>query len=481
MSGVERIASGIDGFDRVSGGGVPRERLTLVAGTAGSGKTLFGVQFLAAGVEQGEPGVFVTFEERPADIARNVASFGWDVPAWERDGLWAAVDASPRFEDETIVAGEYDLSSLVVRVQHAVRRIGAKRMAIDSTGSLIEQLGEARAARRAIFQIASELSRLGVTAVMTAERSDDYGPISRYGFEEFVADNVVILRNALDGEKRRRTVEVLKLRGGAHLRGEHLFTIVGDRGIVAVPQEVAGFGAASSRKRLTSGNDVLDRMCDGGFFDRSLVLAAGATGTGKSLLAAHFAAGGAARGERALLLSFEESRDQLARNAAAWGLDFDRMEAGGQLRIMAEAPESATLEDHLLRMQRAIAEFRPDRVAIDSLTALQRISTARSFREYLLGMSFHVKQSALLGLMTVASEDLGTGGHGGLHVSTVSDTIVVLQYVVRDSEIARAINVLKMRGSDHDKAIREYRVDDSGMHIGEPLSLKSWQRLPQVF
>jgi circadian clock protein KaiC len=480
-NGIERLASGIEGFDLISGGGVPCERLTLVAGTAGSGKTLFATQFLAQGIKNGEPGVLVTFEEHPEDIARNFRSFGWDIPTWEREGRWVGVDASPRFHEETVVAGDYDLASLVVRVRHAVEKAGAKRLAIDSTGALIEQLGEPSSARRALFQIAHELSSMGVTAVMTAERGEDYGPISRFGFEEFVADNVVILRNALEGEKRRRTAEVLKLRGGTHLRGEHLFTILRDRGIVVVPQEVVGFGAASSRKRLPSGNDALDRMCNGGFFDRSLVLVTGATGTGKSLLSAQFTAGGVANGERALLLSFEESGDQLHRNAEAWGLDFEQMEREGMLRILASAPESQTLEDHLLQMQAAIAEFNPDRVSIDSLTALQRIATARSFREYLLGLSFHIKQNAMLGLLTAASEDLGISGHGGLHVSTVSDAIIVLQYVGLGSEVARALNVLKMRGSDHDKAIRQYRIDDAGMQIGEPLQLRDWQRLPQVF
>jgi circadian clock protein KaiC len=481
VSGIARVASGIEGFDLVSDGGLPLERLTLVAGTAGSGKTLFATQFLAEGAANGEPGVLVTFEERPEDIARNFATFGWDIPAWEREGLWAGVDASPRYHEETVVAGEYDLASLVLRVRHAVEKVGAKRLAIDSTGALIEQLGEATSARRALFQIASQLSAMGVTAIMTAERSDDYGPISRFGFEEFVADNVVILRNALEGEKRRRTAEVLKLRGGTHLRGEHLFTVLAERGIVVVPQKIAGFGAPSSRTRLPSGNPALDEMCHGGFFDRSLVLVSGATGTGKSLLTSQFVATGGLTGERALLLSFEESREQLHRNAASWGMDFAALEDAGRLRILAEAPEAKTLEDHLLSMKSEIDDFAPDRVAIDSVTALERIATARSFREYLLGLSFHIRQSAVLGLVTSASEDLGSAGHGGLHISTVSDAIVLLQYVGRGSTVGRAINVLKIRGSDHDKSIREYTVGADGMQIGDPVALHSWQQLPQVY
>jgi circadian clock protein KaiC len=479
---IARVPSGIDGFDDILHGGLPQRRLSLVTGTAGSGKTLLAVQFLAQGIaEHDEGGVFVTFEERPSAIRRNFRSFGWDISAWEEAGHWTFVDASPQHDDETVIAGSFDLASLVVRVKHAVDASGARRVAIDSTGSLVEQYADPVAARRALFQIAAELSESGVTSVMTAERSDDYGPISRFGFEEFVADNVVILRNALAGEKRRRTVEVLKLRGGSHVKGEQLFTIRGGQGMVVVPQLSPTLDFTPSGTRLTSGLAELDAMCRGGFYDKSLILVTGAPGTGKSLLATHFIAGGVVSGERALLHSFEESRGQLVRNAKRWGHDFERMEAEGKLKIVAAQPESASLEDHLLSMKTAIAEFRPDRVAIDSLTALQRVATATSFREYVLGLSFHIRAHAMVGLVTAATEDLGGGSVAGeLHLSTVSDTIVVLQYAGRGAEIARALTVLKMRGSDHDKTLREYTVDDHGMHIGDPMPLRSWTRLPEV-
>jgi circadian clock protein KaiC len=477
---VDRVASGVEGLDPVAGGGLPRGRVTLVAGTAGSGKTLLAVQFLVAGiVDHDEPGVFVTFEERPREIARNYRSFGWDVDAWQESGQWTFVDASPDLSDELILAGSYDLSSLVARVRHAAEASGARRVAIDSTGSLIDQFGNTQIARRALLQIAAELQDLGVTTVMTAERPDDFGPISRFGFEEFVADNVIILRNVLRAEKRRRTLEVLKLRGGAHLKGEHLFTVKSGRGMIVVPQEVLNFGYASSDERLTTGIAELDTMTHGGFLARSLILAAGPTGVGKSLLATQFSVGGADRGDRGLLFSFEESRDQLARNAAAWGIDFERLEAEGRLRVVAQAPEAASLEDHLLHLKAEIAGFRPDRIAIDSLSALHRVATVESFREYLLGLSFHIKTNALLGLMTATTDD-GSDLSGGLHMSTVADTIVVLQYVGDHGRVGRAINVLKVRGSDHDKDIRSFTIDGRGMHIGDRLDLRNWNVLPEV-
>jgi circadian clock protein KaiC len=479
---LPRTSTGIPGLNEVTNGGLPANRLTLVAGTAGAGKTVFAAQFLAEGIlNRDEAGVFVTFEERPEATRQNLRSLGVTVEEWEDQGKWRFVNASPRFDEDVVVAGVYDLSSLILRVRHAVEEIGAKRVAIDSVGALITQFDDIGPARQALFQLAYHLEKLGATTVMTAERNEDYGPISRFGFEEFVADNVIILRNALGDEKRRRTVEVLKLRGGSHLRGEHLFTLVPGTGLVVVPQEAIDFGYGTSRRRLSSGNAGLDEMLNGGFYDKSLVLVSGATGTGKSLAATQFIAGGAEKGERALLLSFEESRDQLGRNAAEWGTDFDALEAEGTLRIVAEAPEAASLEDHLLRMKAVITEFRPQRVAIDSLTALQRISTVKSFREYLLGLTFHIKANAMLGLVTTTVGDPpGALSLGDLHVSTISDTILVLQYVPVGAEIRRGINVLKMRGSDHDKAVREYTITDHGMHIGEPFPADIAVTVPQA-
>ena len=471
---LERVPAGIPGLDLISNGGLSRDRLTLVSGTAGSGKTVFASQFLALGIrDAAEPGVFVTFEERPEAIIRNVRSFGWDIAGWEKDRQWRFVDASPSHDVETVfTGGSYDLQPLLARVLGAVDEIGAKRAALDSVGALIAQFDSSAPSRHIVFRLADALRERGVTTVMTAERAEDYGPVAAHGFEEFVADNVVILRNALEGEKRRRTVEVLKIRGGSHLKGEHLFTLLPGQGMVVVPVAITSVPLHASTVRARSGNDVLDRMLGGGLFEKSLALVAGATGTGKSLLSAQFVDAGARQGERVLLHSFEEGREQLIRNAANWGMDFQQLEADGRLLIVAEAPEAAALEDHLQRMKTVIDEFAPARVAIDSLTALHRVATVKTFREYVLGLTCHIKERAQLGLVTTTSQDFLTaeGRQNDLHVSTISDTIVLLHYVPVGGEVRRGINVLKMRGSDHDKAVREFTITGRGMEIGEPLA-----------
>jgi circadian clock protein KaiC len=467
----DRLSSSIPGLELITDGGLPRGRLTVVTGTAGSGKTVFATQFLASGVAQGEPAVFVTLEEQPDNIRSNVASFGWDLAGWEAEGLWAFVDATADHRTDThFSGGGYDLSALISRVAGAVERMGARRVAIDSIGALLTQLDATAPARAAIFRLAARLQDLGVTTVITGERPDDYGPVGRFDFEEYVGDNVVILRNALDGEKRRRTIEVLKMRGASHTRGEHLFTIGTRRGITVVPVSVVTEDQPSSSRRTTSGVAALDEMCRGGWYERSLALVAGATGTGKSLMACHFAVGGAQAGERAVLHSFEESREQLLRNAASWGLPLAQLEEQGVLRVVAASPESSSLEEHLQGIKEVIDEFRPRRVAIDSLTALQRVATVRSFREYVLGLSFHIKHHAGLGLLTLTSGQFLSDERAShdLHVSTVSDTIVLLHYVASGPALRRGIAVLKMRGSDHDKAVREFTIGSHGMEVGDP-------------
>lgn len=238
---VEKLATGIAGFDSISNGGIPKGRTTLIAGTAGSGKTIFAAQFLAEGIsKEHEPGVFVTFEESPQDISKNLSSLGWTIRAWETERQWLFVDASPNVAEEPVRSGSYDLAALLARIEHAVNKIGAKRVAMDSLGAIFSRLQEISLIRRELFRIASALKKMGVTAVMTAERTLEYGETTRYGVEEFVADNVIILRNVLEAEKRRRTVEILKFRGTSHQQGEFAFTIMPAQGIVIVPLSATG-------------------------------------------------------------------------------------------------------------------------------------------------------------------------------------------------------------------------------------------------
>lgn len=467
---VEKLATGIEGFDLIANGGLPRGRTTMVAGTAGSAKTIFAVQFLAAGIiGSREPGIFVTFEETAEDIRSNMLGFGWDIAAWEAEGLWHFIDAAPRPGDPTVVTGDYDLGALLTRIEHSVRRLNATRLSMDSLDGIFLQFDDPGVIRHEIFGILSALKRIGVTAVVTAERTSDSGDISRYRIEEFVADNVVILRNTLEQEKRRRTIEILKFRGTYHQKGEFPFTVTTDHGVVVLPLSAIELEQRSSEVRVTSGNPDLDRMCGGGFFRDSIILLSGATGTGKTLSTMEFIAGGVKAGEKSLLLAFEESHDQLFRNARGWGIDFSSMEAQGRLKVVCVYPEAASLEDHLITIKNEIEAFRPNRVAVDSLSALERVASLKSFREFVIGLTSFIKHQEIVGLFTATSDRL-LGGESvtETHISTITDSIILLRYVEMFGEMRRGLTVLKMRGSMHDKEIREFKIDGKGLHIGPP-------------
>jgi circadian clock protein KaiC len=468
VQSVEKLPTGIASFDVIAKGGLPRNRTTLVSGTAGSGKTVFALQFLAAGIrDSNEPGVFITFEESATDIRQNVWGFGWDLAAWEKEGRFAFVDASPDPGVETVESGTFDLGALLARVEHAVKKVGATRVAVDSLGAVFSQFSDQSIVRRELFRIASALKHMGVTAVLTSERTSDYGPIARFGVEEFIADNVMVLRNVLEGEVRRRTIEIMKFRGTDHQKGEYPFTIIANGGLVVIPLSAVQLRQKSSTVRISAGNPKLDEMCGGGFFRDSIILVSGATGTGKTLTVTQFLQGGCAKGERCLLLAFEESREQLFRNASGWGFDFEQMERDGLLRVVCDYPEVNGLEDWLVTIQAAVEEFKPARVALDSLSALERIGTVKSFREFVIGITSFIKQKEITGLFTATTSSLmGGTSITEAHVSTLTDSIILLRYVEMFGEMKRGLTVLKMRGSIHDKGIREFTIDGTGMHLG---------------
>ncbi|HEY9645576.1 MAG TPA: circadian clock protein KaiC [Chroococcidiopsis sp.] len=475
LEGVQKIRTLIEGFDDVSHGGLPVGRTTIVSGTSGTGKTLFAVQFLYNGITHfDEAGVFVTFEESPADIIKNAQSFGWDLQKLIDEGKLFILDASPDPEGQEVI-GSFDLSALIERIQYAIHKYRAKRVSIDSVTAVFQQYDAAPVVRREIFRLVARLKLVGATTIMTTERIEEYGQVARFGVEEFVSDNVVIVRNVLEGERRRRTIEILKLRGTTHMKGEYPFTITND-GINIFPLGAMRLTQRSSNVRVSSGVKTLDEMCGGGFFKDSIILVTGATGTGKTLLVSKFLQDGCRVGERALLFAYEESRAQLSRNASSWGIDFEELEHQGLLKIICAYPESAGLEDHLQIIKSEIADFKPSRIAIDSLSALARGVSNNAFRQFVIGVTGFAKQEEITGFFTNTTDQfMGSHSITESHISTITDTILLLQYVEIRGEMARAINVFKMRGSWHDKGIREYVISDQGPDIKN--SFRNFERI----
>ncbi|MBF0165759.1 MAG: circadian clock protein KaiC [Magnetococcales bacterium] len=466
-----KLPTGIEGFDHLTIGGLPKGRTCLISGSSGSGKTILGMEFLYRGIVQfGRKGVFVSMEERTPDILRNVRRMGWNIQELVTSGRLRLIDAAP--EPISIEeSGAYDLSGLLVRIEHAVEKSGAELLVLDSIGSLFDQFNNAAVVRREIFRIIDALRSMGITALLTAERLDEYGHISRHGVEEFVSDTVIILRNVLKEEKCRRTIQVLKMRGDTHYKGEYPFTITSPTGISILPLSARELKQSSSNQRISFGNPILDQMAGGGLFRDSIFLVSGPTGGGKTLLATTFAAEGCRRGEKVLLLAYEESHAQLLRNAQSWGLDFQKWEEDGLLRVICQYPESMGLEDHLLLIQREIEKFRPRRLIMDSVSAMERVGQVRFFREFVIGLTSFAKQEEVCSLFTSTTPKLSGGDSiTEAHISTITDAILLLRYVEINGILRRGVAVIKMRGSQHDKQIREFSIDDQGLHIGKPFT-----------
>ena len=467
---VPKLRTGIVGFDHVTMGGLPRARATVVAGQAGSAKTVFGGQFLAEGVRAGQGGVFVTLDEPAGDLRANLATLGFDVAAWEAAGQWRFVDASPVLR----TSGElepYSLDTLAAQIGHAVDATGADRLVLDSLNAVLSLHPDSGVARQQLRSLISTLRGMGLTVVLTVETpGDPGGALSRYGIEEFVADSVVLLRNVREGTFRRRTVEVLKMRGAMHHKGDVPFTVVPGQGMVVLPvrepEQITGLG-----QRLTTGDPVLDAMTGGGLFAGSCTLATGPTGTGKTMLATQFLAAGAAAGETTVLFAYEETRAQMLHNARGWGVDLAQHEADGRLVIVSAYPEVASLDDHLVQLKSVVDRVSPGRIAVDSLSALERLGSPTSYREFVIGLTSYVKESGTATLVTASSPDLvGATAVTSSHISGLIDAILLLRYAEVESSVRRAVTVLKMRGSAHDPAIREYTIDGRGMTIGEPFT-----------
>lgn len=465
---TEKLATGIDGFEHVSMGGLSAGRTTLVAGSSGSGKTIFASEVVHRSITQfGRTAVYVTLEERPRDIVRNVMRLGWSFVEYVESNRLAFVDASrdPDIIDES---GLYNLSGLIAQIEYAVSRLDATIVVVDSIGALFHHFRDSAMIRREIFRIAEALRELKVTAVITAERLEEYGSISRYGVEEFAADNVIILRNVLEDEKCRRTLQILKMRGDCHHKGEYPFTI-SETGISILPLSAVELKQASSNARVSSGNAEIDGMTNGGFFRDSIILVSGPTGGGKTLMGTTFTAEGCRNQERVLLLAYEESHQQLLRNAKSWGVDFAKLQADGLLRIVCQYPEAMGVEDHMLVIRREIESFRPNRLVIDSVSAMERVANLRTFREFIIGLTSYCKEQEICSLFTSTTPRLSGGDSiTEAHISTITDAIILLRYVEIRGALRRGLSIIKMRGSQHQKEIREFTIDGSGLHVGEP-------------
>jgi circadian clock protein KaiC len=457
---LPKVPTGVSGFDNVTLGGLPRGRPTLICGPAGCGKTLFAMTFLVNGVTRfDEPGVFMSFEERAADLTANFCSLGYDL-----DGLVAAgklaIDHVRVERAEILETGEYDLEGLFVRLGYAVDRVGARRVVLDTIESLFSGFTDPSILRAELRRLFGWIKDRGLTAVITGERGD--GQLTRQGLEEYVSDCVIQLDNRVEDQITTRRLRVVKYRGSAHGTNEYPF-LIDDQGINVLPVTSSGLQRPVSNEIVPSGIPGLDAMLrTGGFFKGSGILLSGVAGTGKTTIGSHFADAACARGQRCMFFVFEEGADEICRNARSVGLDLKARVESGLLRFEAARPSLYGLEMHLARMHRDLENFRPDVVVIDPISAFRGPST--EVHATLLRMLDLLKSRGITALFTsLRADDMQTDGTDGL--SSLMDVWIKLTDVEANGERNRTLYVIKSRGMSHSNQVREYRVTDSGVDL----------------
>ncbi|HEY2028291.1 MAG TPA: circadian clock protein KaiC [Myxococcales bacterium] len=460
---VPKVPTGIAGLDEVTQGGLPRGRPTLVSGRAGCGKTVLGLEFVVRGAVQfGEPGVIVSFEETPGELCANVASFGFDLDSLcaEKKLLVEYVAVERHEIEET---GEYNLDGLFVRLQHAIRTIGAKRILLDTIESLFSGLTNLAVLRAELRRLLRWFKDQGVTVVITGEQGE--GTLTRQGLEEYVSDCVVNLSVQLNHHVATRTLRVVKFRGSSHSQDEYPFLIT-ERGVVVMPVTSLGLSHEAYSERVSTGNDGLDELLGGeGFYRGSTILVSGSSGTGKTSIAACIVNAACKRKEKAMYFAFEESPAQLMRNMKSIGIDLAPCVKRGLLRIEATRPSLFGLEMHLAASFRAIEEFQPRVVVVDPITDFVSLGSPHEVRAMMTRLVDYLKSRGITAVMTSLAPQRTVQGDEDVGISSLIDTWIVVQLYEVAGERNRGLSVLKSRGMPHSNKIREFTLGDQGLRL----------------
>jgi circadian clock protein KaiC len=468
MSVVHHIAkcrTGIQGLDELTGGGLPQGRPTLVCGGPGCGKTLLGMEFLIHGaLRYGEPGVFMAFEETAAELTLNVASLGFDLADLVARGL-LAIDFVRIERSEVEQYGDFDLEGLFIRLAYAIDRTGAKRVVLDTIESLFSGLPNQAVLRAEVRRLFRWLKDKGITAIITGERGLDPASLTRLGLEEYVSDCVILLDHRVVDMVSSRRLRVVKYRGSTHGTNEYPF-LIDEAGISVLPITSVGLEHEASRLRVPSGVPELDAMLGGeGYFKGSSVLASGTAGTGKTSLAAHFAAAACRRGERVIFFTFEESANQVMRNMRSIGLDLAPFVEQDVLRFHAARPTHSGLEMHLATMLRAIQTFDPQAVVIDPLSSFVAVGNENDVRRMLLRLVDALKVRQVTGFFTSLSTAEAAIEQTDVAISSLIDTWLLVRDMEIGGERNRGLYVLKSRGMQHSNQIREFLLTANGIEL----------------
>ena len=460
---LPKTPTGIEGFDEITGGGLPTGRPSLVCGGAGCGKTLFAMSFLVHGAARfDEPGVFMSFEESTDELAQNVASLGFDLAGLIREKK-LAFDHVRVERSEIEETGDYDLEGLFIRLGYAIDSIGARRVVLDTIESLFAGLANQSILRAELRRLFRWLKDKGVTAIITGERGE--GTLTRQGLEEYVSDAVILLDHRVTEEISTRRLRIVKYRGSAHGTNEYPFLIDED-GIAVLPVTALSLNHAVSSERVSTGIARLDTMMGGkGYYRGTTVLVSGTAGSGKSSLSAHFVDAACRRGDRAMMFLFEESPAQVMRNMKSIGIDLQQWVDRGLVEFHAARPTTFGLEMHLSRIHRAVERFKPQLVVFDPVSSLLGAASAADVQGTMTRLVDYLKGAGITALLTSLTHGKTEMERTDIAISSVVDTWLLLVIIESSGERNRGLYVLKARGMSHSNQIREFLLTDHGVEL----------------
>jgi circadian clock protein KaiC len=465
-----KVRTGIEGFDDVTGGGLPAGRTTLIEGGPGSGKTILALQTLVNGARiDGEAGVFVAFEETADRITANASQFGWDLVELQQKKLFFLnAQQSP----DLMVAGEFDLSGLIAVIEAKVKEIDAKRIVFDAIDVVLALLADRAAVTREVYRLHEWLVSQGLTAIITSKTSAT-GDLTiggqRLDILPFMVDCAIVLKHDFVFGVSQRNLRIVKYRGSAFHENDSPL-VIGPAGI-----EVAGPGvynelpdAHVTDERISTGVSRLDTMLGGGYYRASTVLITGFPGTAKTTLAGTFLQAACERGERTLFVSFDSDAAELTRNLASVNIRLQRFVDNGLLTIKSARTLSGSAEIHLMRIRNLAIKHEVRCMVIDPISALAKVgdeATAYNVAERLIEWT---KASGITLLCTSLLDSAGMGLEGTpMQISTIADTWIHLNYLVQAGERNRGLSIVKSRGTGHSNQVRELILAGHGVTLAD--------------
>ena len=463
VSTLQKSPTGINGLDEITKGGLPLGRPTLICGSAGCGKTLMSIEYIVRGALQfNEPGVFMAFEEKPEELALNVASLGFDLDQLIADKM-VKVDYVHIERSETEETGEYDLDGLFIRLGYAIDSIGAKRVVLDTIENLFSGLTNESILRAELRRLFQWLKDKGVTAIITGERGDS--TLTRQGLEEYVSDCVILLDHRISNQISTRLLRVVKYRGSMHGTNEYPF-LIDEEGISVLPVTSLQLNIDVSTETISSGIPSLDRMLGGdGFFKGSSVLVSGTAGTGKTSVAASFAHSTCLDGKRCLYFAFEESPMQILRNMLSVGMDMGKHIKNGLLEFHASRPTMYGLEMHLVAMHKKIKRFKPDVVILDPITNLITVGSVSEVKAMLIRLVDFLQNERITVMFTALALNNTLNEQTDEGISSLVDAWLLIRDIEFNGERNRGMYVMKSRGMGHSNQVREFIITSKGLDL----------------